>query len=295
MNNRHLYLNGEVLPASEARISPLDRGFLLGDGVFETTRVVNATPFRLADHLSRLEYACKMTNWGWKPDRQELRRAVKLLVDKNDVTDGYMRVTVSRGRHDSGLTDLKTDSPTILVDVHAADLPPLTETPPIILTPAHFLRNDTSPVVSLKSVSYQSNLLALARGREAGADEVVFTNTRGNLAEGAISNIFLVQNDRIITPAEDEGVLPGIGRKVVLEICQEHNIPVRTGSVISEKLYECEEIFCTNSLRGVMPVEKLIGARPKILPSMDLSIRLRSLFGQQVAAEVGGDDRDVQV
>ncbi len=295
MSDRFVYLNGEIVSAGEARISPLDRGFLLGDGFFETTRVMHGTPFRFEDHIERLERACEVTGWEWSPDGEKLRRAARKLMERNKVASGYMRLTVSRGLHDRGLTALKADCPTVLLDIRPEDLAPLEETAPIKLAPATFARNETSPVQSLKSTSYQENVLALAHGREKDADEVFFVNTEGNLAEGAISNIFLVEDGKIVTPGVDQGLLAGIGRKVVLEVCREHDIPVSEGAVARERLYEADEIFCTNSLRGVMPVQRVVGSAGEVFPAITRSKEVRRMFARRVHRECADREHERQV
>ena len=113
----NVYLNGRIVPAREACVSPLDRGFLYGDGFFETTRIVAGRPLLLSRHLERLAASCAWAGFGRPLETVALADGVKALIDANGVLEGYLRITVSRGLH-KGLAELRTDSPTVLVQAH---------------------------------------------------------------------------------------------------------------------------------------------------------------------------------
>lgn len=289
MRDDFVSLNGSVVKRREARISALDRGFLFGDGFFETTRIVGGTPFRLRRHLERMGAACHETGWQWVPDPEAVGKSLRRLIRCNDVEEGYLRISVSRGVHDGPLTELRAAEPTVLIDAHPMDLAPLDGAAPLTLARAPWTRNENSPVTAMKSLSYQDSVLALARGRGRGADEVYFLNGRGELAEGAISNLFTVRGGTVMTPHSDCGLLPGIGREVVLEICHAEGIPHRSGRYPERDLLEAEEIFCTNSLRGVMPVERVIEEGGGRWGECPLTRRLQRLYAKLVLAECGGE------
>ncbi|MFO8006372.1 MAG: aminotransferase class IV [Candidatus Brocadiia bacterium] len=256
----NVYLNGRLVPREQARISPFDRGFLYGDGFFETTRICAGAPLFLERHLERLANSCRETGFGGGPDAAALAIGVKELIRANEVEEGYLRMTVSRGRHQGRLTELETTEPTVLAEARPMELPPLDAAPPpITLARADHRRNEASPVVRHKSLSYQGNVLALADGRRRGADEVYFLNSRGDLAEGAISNLFFVRDGTLCTPAVECGLLPGITRAVLLGLCAEEGIPLETGHYSEADLLTADEAFCTNSLRGMMPVASILG------------------------------------
>lgn len=288
MNDDVVYVNGSLVPLGEAKISAMDRGFLFGDGFFETTRVVGGTPFRMRDHLDRLSKSCLSTGWEWRPDAAHLCEATNSVIEHNGVGEGYLRITVSRGVHRGGLTELPAREPTILIDAHTMELKPLDDAAPLRIQPAPWRRNESCPLTTMKSISYQESLLALARAREEGADEVYFVNSEGALAEGAISNLFFITDGTVRTPSNDQGLLPGIGRDVVLQICREENIPCEEGSYAAASLFSADEVFCTNSLRGVMPVRKIVGKREKSFPERTLTVRLQRLFARRVLEECDG-------
>jgi branched-subunit amino acid aminotransferase/4-amino-4-deoxychorismate lyase len=287
MSADYVYLNGSLVLRAEARISPLDRGFLYGDGFFETMRVVNSRPFRLERHLERMNRSCLETGWGRGVDTREVERAVGELALKNGVRDGYLRVSVSRGTYDGSLTPLEAREPTILIDVHTAQLPPLEEPPPFVLARSPYLRHEAWPLVRHKTLSYQGNVLALAEGRRRGADEVFFLNSRGCLTEGAITNLFVVRNGRVLTPDVACGLLPGITREAVIELCDELGIPHETGEYGESDLETAEEVFCTNSLRGIVGVRAVLEYPGKPLSQHSLTRRLQIAYAEMVKAECG--------
>ncbi len=290
MGDDHVYLNGSILPRAEAKISALDRGFLYGDGFFETMRIVCGRPFRLARHLERMNISCQQTRWKWAVDVEEIERAVQQLVARNAVGEGYLRITVSRGPYDGRLTELEAREPTVLVEVRAMELPSLEAPTPFVLTRSPYGRNERSLLVGHKALSYQGNLLALAEGRRRGADEVYFLNSQGHLAEGAITNIFLVRSGTVCTPDVRCGLLPGITREVVTELCAEHGIPSEMGEYGEEDLAVADEVFCTNSLRGIVAVRAILEYPVKGFREHAVTSALQDLYAALVRAECGQSD-----
>lgn len=283
MNDRELvHLNGRTLPRAEARVSAFDRGFLYGDGFFETMRIHRGRPLLLRRHLERLVQSCEATGFGRAVDPDRIAATVGDLIAANGIAEGYLRVTVSRGEHDGRLTRLECPEPTVLVEARPADLPPPEGPPPIALCVAPEVRPAGAPALRHKSLSYQPNLLALAAGRGRGADEVVFLNSDRRLAEGAVSNLFLVRDGTVCTPSVDCGLLPGITRAVVLELCRREGLPVEEGHYGAECLRSAGEVFCTNSLRGLMPVGRILEPERRLDAPGPATRRLRTLYGAYV-------------
>jgi branched-subunit amino acid aminotransferase/4-amino-4-deoxychorismate lyase len=275
-----VYLNGQVIAADNARISPLDRGFLHGDGFFETVRVWHGRPFRLSWHLDRLDRALRETGFDDAVDLHAVADAAESLVRTNRVSDGRVRVTVSRGVM-PGLEVSRPPAPTVLVQAHEMALPRPGRAAPIVLALSDHRVCAGSRTSGLKSISYQGNLLALSAGRRRGADEVLLQNSNGRLAEGACTNVFFVRQGRVHTPDARCGLLPGIARAAVLQLCGDREIAVHEGLYEPEDLWAASEVFCTNSLRGIMPVERIIER-----PSMDLSERPVTRTLQDAYAEL---------
>ena len=276
----HVYLNGRIVRPGAAGVSPLDRGFLYGDGFFETTRILGGRALLLGRHLDRLAASCLQTGFGAAPNPEELADGVARLIEANGVREGYLRITVTRGPYGGRLTELASESPTAFIQARAMALPPLEAPPALVLARARFPRNERSPLVGHKCLSYLDNVLALAEARRQGADEVYFLNTRGLLAEGAISNLFLVADGAVRTPDVACGLLPGVTRRAVLDLCERLGVPSEEGEYPEECLAEADEVFCTNSLRGVMGVSRVLGAARERPPGGPLVQRLQAAYAE---------------
>ena len=245
-------LNGCVLSENGAQISVLDRGLLYGDGFFETLRIEAGAPLLIERHLTRLKASCCMAGFGDCVDFDEMKRSADAIIVANGVQRGRLRITLTRGVL-PGIGTGPAVTPTILMQAGAMDLP-LDAAEPITLAVSTWRANEQSPIVAHKRIGFQANLLALSEARARGADEALLLNSTGHLAEGSISNIFLIKDGRVMTPAPDCGLLPGIMREIVLEACD-----VEEATYDLDDLHAADEIFCTNSLRGIMPVKRVLG------------------------------------
>jgi branched-subunit amino acid aminotransferase/4-amino-4-deoxychorismate lyase len=279
-----VYLNGQILAADNARISPMDRGFLCGDGFFETARVWKGRVFRLGWHLDRLDRALRDASFGDAVNLHEVADAAETVVDANGVTDGRLRITVSRGVV-PGLDVGPPPDPTVFIQAHDMDLEPPGQCRPIVLALSESRVCNGSRTARLKSISYQANLLALAAGRRRGAQEVLLQNADGHLAEGALSNIFFVREGKLYTPHADCGLLPGVAREAVFQLCKDLSILVRRGYYGPEDLWGAGEVFCTNSLRGIMPVGRIIERPSMTLNKHPLTDRLQAAYAGLVERE----------
>lgn len=290
-----VYLNGELVPRHAARISPFDRGFLYGDGFFETTRVEAGVPVFLDRHLRRMAASCALTGFGAGPagdlDVQSIADGVRALIAANGVREGYLRVTVSRGAYSGGLAKLETEAPTVFAEARPMELPPLDAPAPIAIVRSAFRRDERSPIVRHKSLSYQLNVLALAEGRKAGADEVYFLNAAGRLTEGAITNLFFARGGRAFTPDVACGLLPGVTREVVLEVCAEEGVVTETGCYAESELLAADEVFCTNSLRGVVGVRAILGSPDVTPPGGPVLARIQRAYAGRVRQDCGHAER----
>jgi branched-chain amino acid aminotransferase len=248
----------ELVPRADARVSPFDRGFLYGDGFFETTRVVGGVALFMDRHLERLANSCRAAGFEQPPDEDELAEDLGRLIRANALSEGYLRLTVTRGLHGGLLTEVE-GPPTVFAEARAAALPPLDASEAITLAISPYRLNEDSPAAGHKSVSYQANLLALAEARSRDADDALLLNAAEDLCECTISNVFLVVDERVLTPAESCGPLPGVTRAIVLELCRELGLHAEEGRYGVDELQAAEEVFCTNSLRGIMPVCEVVG------------------------------------
>ncbi|WP_166354039.1 aminotransferase class IV [Phytoactinopolyspora limicola] len=243
-----IWVNGDLKPAADATVNALDHGLTVGDGVFETAKVVNGVPFALERHLERLERSA--TGLGLPaPDRAAVRAACQEVLDQFGRPPlGRIRITYTGGvgplgsaRGDAG--------PTLMVACTVVEPYPSTTSIAVVPWP----RNERGATAGLKSTSYAENVIALERAHELGAGEAIVADTQGRLCEGTGSNIFVVVDGRLVTPSLATGCLAGITRALVLEWTQaeEVDLPV-------EVLRTADEIFLTSSVRDIQPVSAVI-------------------------------------
>jgi len=256
------WVNGELVDDEEARVSALDHGLVVGDGVFETVLLVKSRPFALDRHIARLSRSA--FGLGLEPpNAPSVRAAVEAVVAANAVELGRIRITYTDGLGPLGSARLRAAesgarphnrSSTLVVSV--APDSPSTEGASVVVVP--WTRNERGALAGLKTTSYGENVRALAYAMSRDADEAIFANTRDELCEGTGSNIFVVIDGELITPPLSSGCLDGITRALVIESygAKEAELPIsvlRPGGV--------DEAFLTSTIRGVQPLLVVDGQR----------------------------------
>jgi branched-chain amino acid aminotransferase len=260
-----IYLNGQLVPRSGAKLSAFDHGFLYGYGLFETMRAYNGHIFRLDSHLTRLRCSAEsigLTHSILTTDdgKQSLKAACMATLEANELKNARIRLTVSAGEGDMTPDPGMCSSPTVLITARNLDPWPPEKYETGFKAAVSFLRrNSQSPLSRLKSTCYMENILARTAARAAGGDEAIFLNEQGYLAEGSTTNVFLVSRGEIITPCFESGVLPGITRDAVLEIARTSNIKATERWVELNELIEAQEAFVTNSILELMPLVSVEG------------------------------------
>jgi len=263
------FLNGQFVPEASAVVSVNDRGFLLGDGLFETMRVAVGRPFRLAQHLERLMRGADYLKIKPPYTARELQKFAVQLIEQNTLTEGVLRITLTRGPGRRGYTIQGADKPTVVMTLHP--LPAQNPEEPLqwsLITASQ--RIPASDVLAgFKTISKAWHIVARAEAEAQGADEALLVNTNGEVAETAGGNIFWIYHDRICTVPTGRGVLPGITRAVVLEICQ--SLGLETGKCVikPEQLRKAEGIFVTQSALGIIPVVAFDGLPMAPSPLVD--------------------------
>ena len=234
-----------------AVIPPDDRGFTLGDGLFETVLALGGELIRLDAHLDRLAAGCATLGLP-APDRAHAARLMlRALADAGLKSErAAVRLTLTAGSGGRGLDRPQSIVPRLAATAAASPKPP----GPARLATATVRRNELSPASRLKTLAYLDNVLARAEARAAGADEAVMRNTRGDLACAAAANLFWIQDGRLFTPALGCGVLAGVQRARVLAWAAAAGIPAQEVAAGPEALAEAEAVFLTNDLIGVRPV-----------------------------------------
>ena len=259
-----VYLNGDLIPRSQAKLSPFDHGFLYGYGLFETMRAYNGSIFRLDRHLVRLRRSAETLGIESKLASFSLEKACNDLLGANKLAEARLRFTVSAGAGDI-TPNLGTcsDITIFIVARKLVPLPPQSYEQGFRAILSSWRRNSHSPLSQLKSTCYLENVLARQESKAIGADEALLLNERGLLAEGSTTNIFLVNRGTLVTPSVESGVLPGITRDAVLELAQSLGIKANETEVKLEELIKAQEAFLTNSIIEIMPLtqfgDKLIG------------------------------------
>ena len=255
-----IYLNGSLVREDEAKISVFDRGFLYGDGLFETMRAYAGKIFRLKNHLRRLFHSAAMISLTIPKGKKEMSEIICRTLAVNNLKEAYIRLTVSRGRGGTGPDVTDNLRPTVIVTVKP--LPHYfhrwyEEGMKAILV--EMKRDEISPLSRIKSLNYLPTVLARLEIKNKGADEGIMLNTRGHLAEGTVSNIFLVSEGKVITPSVKSGILPGITRAAILELIPQLGIEISEREIEVRELREAGESFLTNSLREVVPLTQVDG------------------------------------
>jgi branched-chain amino acid aminotransferase len=280
-------LNGTLVPAEEARISVFDSGFMQGIGLFETMRTYNRQVFRLQRHLDRLVQSAQVLGWVTVPDADVLADYVEQVVQATSGDESRVRLTVTTG------------------SLHAAadQVPALTvvaTATPAEKYPEDYYRKGVTvvlsgcdqgagdPTVGHKTTSYFPRLATLRAAHALGAFEALWRTVDGHLAEGAISNLFIVKEETLLTPPLDAPVLPGITRATVCELAVAADIPVREAPVTLEDLRGAEEVFVTNSMIELMPVVRLGRERIGAEKPGEITRELLIAYGELIDRECGG-------
>ena len=281
-------LNGRILPAHRAGLSVFDRGFLYGDGIYETIRAYGDHPFRLPAHLDRLRASAHRTGIRLPGNGAGLTMTVHRVLTANRLADARIRITVSRGAGGPEPALVKGLRPTVLVTAA-----PYTPPPPAAVRDGvravitRIVRNDrraVDPVI--KATSLLNNILATREATGRGAREAILLNPAGDVAEAASANVFWVRRGVLTTPSLAAGILPGVTRAVVLDLARRLGFPVREGRFPPAALMGAEEAFVSASTIEILPLASLGGRR---FPARRLVTRaLQTAYRVTVDAERGG-------
>ena len=252
-----VWLNGDLVPADEARIDPRDRGFLLGDGVFETLAANAGRLFRLADNVARMGRGADLLGLPAPPGDAAMLDAALATLAANGLAhdDASLRITYTRGPGPRGLLAPSNPETTLLITAAPAMPTPRPATAMV----SGQRRNEHAPSARIKSLAYLDNLLARREAAQAGADEGLMCNGGGALACASAANLFMVEEGILLTPPIADGALPGVTRAVVLGLAGGAGIAVEETSIAPLRLGRAAEAFLTNSLIGVRPLVALDG------------------------------------
>lgn len=258
-----IWVNGELLPADDAKISPLDRGFTLGDGLFETMRVRGGEIVRFEEHLARLRQGAHVIALSLPWTKKKLRAAASQTLEANGLQDAFLRLTLTRGVPSVRglLPGEKTTQPSLVIqcgEFHG--YPPHLYQRGMWAIISSVRRNEHSPLANIKSLNYLDNILARQEAARKGADEALMLNTAGALVCASAANLFFVQGEQLITPSSSAGALPGTMRAYVIEaLAPSLGLKALEDALLPNEIENMDEAFLTNALMGVMPLTKING------------------------------------
>lgn len=251
-----VFLNGDFVPASEARISVLDRGFIFGDGVYEVIPVYGGHLFRLDAHLKRLDDSLVSIRIGSPYSRDKWHEILSALVARNGGKDLSVYLQITRGVAPRDHAFPKNVQPTVFAMAN-----------PLQPVPSHVLSEGVAVITMedfrwqhchVKAIALLANILARQQALDSGANEAVFIRD-GQVTEGAASNLFYVKNRALYTPPKGPQLLPGITRDLVLELAQAHHVPAQEKNFDMSALESADEIWLTSSTKEILPVTQLNG------------------------------------
>ena len=254
-----VYVNGDILNEDEAKISIFDRGFLYGDGIFETIRSYDGIVFRFKEHLDRLYSSMKSLKIRQALAKKEIEKAVYELLHLNNLKDASIRITISRGisKHRGFNISQNEVANTVIVAQQFAPRPDKFYKKGIKADIARFKKNSQSLMTRFKTLNYLESIIARNEAVPKGSFETIFLNENGHICEGTVSNIFMVKGNRLMTPSLGCGVLPGVTRKIVLELASYVGLGKEEGRFQEEDMKNSDELFVTNSLVEIIPVVEL--------------------------------------
>ena len=278
-----VFLNGRFVGEEEAVVSVFDRSFLYGDGLFETLRVLDGFPLYWTSHLRRLQDGARLLGIRLPFAEPELRGFASELLRLNALTDAVLRITLSRGSGPRGYSYSGADTPSVVMTLHPPPLLDPTNPPGWRLITSSFRVVANDPLAQFKTANKLTQIMAHAEAEAAGAHEALILNTDGHAAEAACANLFWVVGGRISTPPLQAGILAGITRQAVLDICHALDTPVREELITLPDLKRADSLFLTLSTLGIVEVLSLDKQSFQLSPTIE---RLRHAYHEHIGAEL---------
>jgi len=254
-----VWINGELVPPTEAAISVFDHGLLYGDGVFEGIRMYGNRILKCKTHLDRLYASARAVRLAVPYSREELTRAIRRTCEANERTDSYIRLCVTRGAGTLGLNPFNCDQPTVFIIAASIQLYPqaLYDSGMAVIV-AKTIRNDPRALSpAIKSMNYLNNIQAKIEAIDAGVLEAIMLNWQGYVCECTGDNLFLVKDGRLLRPPLEAGILEGVTMRVVQELATQLSLPVEQRDITLDDVFSADEIFLTGTAAEVIPVTKV--------------------------------------
>ncbi|MHC4580227.1 MAG: branched-chain-amino-acid transaminase [Planctomycetota bacterium] len=258
-----IWLDGKLVDREDAKITVFDHGLLYGDGVFEGIRVYNGNVFELEAHIRRLCESAKAIRLDMSMSTEELSEAVAETVSANAVTDGYVRLVVTRGVGTLGLNPFVCESSCVFIIADDIQLYPeeLYEKGMKVISATTVRNHPLAIPPQAKSLNYLNNILAKIEALDSGVPEAIMYNHEGYVAEASGDNVVLVRDGLLYTPPAEAGALPGITLSVIIKLARRENIRVVEKSLTRFDLYVCDELFLTGTaaeIIGIVEIDKRV-------------------------------------
>ncbi|MBN2315891.1 MAG: branched-chain-amino-acid transaminase [Sedimentisphaerales bacterium] len=256
-----IWLDGKLVDQEDAKISVFDHGLLYGDGVFEGIRIYNGHVFELDAHIRRLYESAKAIRLAIPISSEELTGAVRETVEANGLSDGYIRLVVTRGAGTLGLNPFICKRSSIFIIADKIQLYPeeLYEKGMKIISATTVRNHPLAIPPQAKSLNYLNNILAKIEALDSNVPEAIMYNHEGYVAEATGDNVFIVKDGVIFVPPVEAGALPGITRNIVIKLAQKENLQVVEKNLTRFDLYVCDEFFLTGTAAEVIGIVEIDG------------------------------------
>jgi len=256
-----IWIDGKFYDKENAKISVYDHGLLYGDGVFEGIRVYRGKIFECEAHLRRLFDSARAIRLTPPKSAEQIKAAMEETVAVNNFSDCYIRLVITRGPGYLGLNPNKCPKPSMFIIADTIELypPEMYANGMSIITSTVVRTHPNSLSPRIKSLNYLNNILAKIEAADAGVPEALLLNQEGNLAECTGDNVFIVRQGEVQTPTTSDGILEGVTRHVMLQLCRKMSIPCIEKSLQRHDLYIADECFLTGTAAEVVPVTRIDG------------------------------------
>jgi aminodeoxychorismate lyase len=261
-----VFLNGQFVPENQAVISVFDRGFLYGDGLFEGIRVFNGNSFRWKQHMERFYRGANFLRIAVPFSAGALEEFAKRLIAENQMPNSLLRLTLSRGVGPRGYSPKNAERPTLVMATYPMVAVEPSSPPAWRVFISSFQLPAGEPLARFKNLNKLRQVLARAEADAEGADEALLLNSDGYVVEGSTSNLFWIRNGTVCTSPLQSGILPGVTRAVVVELCGKLGIDVRQEYIAPEELSKMDGAFLSLSSSGIAEVAFLNGKPQKGSP-----------------------------
>jgi aminodeoxychorismate lyase len=277
-----VFLNGQFVAESQAVISVFDRGFLYGDGLFEGIRIFNGRLFRWKQHLERFQRGANFLRIAVPFSAEALEEFANRLISENQMPNSLLRLTLSRGVGARGYSPKNAERPTLVMVTYPMAAVEPSKPPAWRIFISSFRLPAGEPLARFKNLNKLPQVLARAEADAEGADEALLLNSDGYVVEGSTSNLFWSRNGTVCTPPLPSGILPGVTRAVVMELCGKAGIGTREENIAPEELHKMDGAFLSLSSSGIAEVAFLNGRPQKRSP---VASRLSEAYWSMVQSE----------